>query len=181
MLLAVLRPYQHIGFNWLAFLHENRLGGVLADDMGLGKTIQAIALMALVREQQRTTPPFLVVAPTSVVGNWMSECHRFAPALQTAAVVETARRRGITLQQLHSRRDVVVTSYALFRLEFEDYAHLAWPGLILDEAQAVKNHQSRGYQCARKLDAPFKLAITGTPMENNLTELRSMFSITTPA
>jgi superfamily II DNA or RNA helicase len=180
MLQAVLRPYQHTGFNWLAFLHENRLGGVLADDMGLGKTIQAIALMALVREQQPTAPPFLVVAPTSVVGNWVSECHRFAPALQTAAVVETARRRGITLQQLHSGTDVVITSYALFRIEFEDYARLAWAGLILDEAQAVKNHQSRGYQCARKLDAPFKLAITGTPMENNLMELWSMFSVTTP-
>jgi superfamily II DNA or RNA helicase len=180
MLQAILRPYQDVGFNWLAFLHENRLGGVLADDMGLGKTVQAIALIGHAREHEPGAPPFLVVAPTSVVGNWVSECHRFAPALGTIAVVETARRRGTTLRQLSARKDVVVTSYALFRIEFQDYARQKWSGLILDEAQAVKNHQSRGYQCARKLDAPFKLAITGTPMENNLMELWSMFSITTP-
>ncbi|MBJ7608125.1 MAG: DEAD/DEAH box helicase [Candidatus Dormibacteraeota bacterium] len=177
---ATLRPYQETGYQWLAFLHEHGLGGVLADDMGLGKTVQAISLICRARLKEPHGPPFLVVAPTSVVGNWASECRRFAPKLAVATVTETQVRRQIALAEVRAGKDVVVTSYALFRIEFDAYATQQWSGLILDEAQSVKNHQSRGYLCARRLAAPFKLAITGTPMENNLMELWSMFSIVAP-
>jgi len=177
---AVLRPYQHTGFNWLVFLLENRLGGILADEMGLGKTLQTLALICHAKQHHHTDAPFLVVAPTSVVVNWAAECHRFAPELTVRVITETLTRRGCELASATAGADVVLTSYTLFRLEYDDYARLDWAGLILDEAQFVKNHQSRGYQCAKRLPAPFKLAITGTPMENNLMELWSLLSITAP-
>jgi SNF2 family DNA or RNA helicase len=153
---------------------------VLADDMGLGKTIQTLALMCSVRERNEEAGPFLVVAPTSVVGNWAAEAARFAPGLRTAAVSETFAKSGVSPTELFADADLVVTSYALFRIDFESYAGTGWEGLILDEAQFVKNHQSKAYQCARKLDAPFKLAITGTPLENNLMELWTLTSIVAP-
>jgi SNF2 family DNA or RNA helicase len=153
---------------------------VLADDMGLGKTIQTLALMCSVRERNKQAGPFLVVAPTSVVGNWAAEAARFAPGLRTAAVSETFAKSGVSPTELFADADLVVTSYALFRIDFESYAGTGWEGLILDEAQFVKNHQSKAYQCARKLDAPFKLAITGTPLENNLMELWTLTSIVAP-
>ncbi|ONH29569.1 helicase [Pseudofrankia asymbiotica] len=201
-LAATLRPYQLDGFRWLTFLWENRLGGILADDMGLGKTLQTLALICHAREtatagaaagslpeQDATHPesgpagafaPFLVVAPTSVVANWAAEARRFAPGLRVVTIVDTAKRRGATLRDVAAGADVVVTSYTLFRLEIDDYAALDWSALVLDEAQMVKNHQSKAYQCARLLPAPFKIAITGTPMENNLMELWSLLSITAP-
>ncbi|WP_198414274.1 DEAD/DEAH box helicase [Cryobacterium cryoconiti] len=177
---ATLRTYQQAGFEWLSFLYDHHLGGILADDMGLGKTLQAIALMERVREQPGASAPFLVVAPTSVVSNWAAECARFAPGLRVAAITETAGKRSTTLASLHEGADVVVTSYTLFRLDFDDYQALAWSGLLLDEAQFVKNRKSRAHQCARRLDTPFKLAITGTPLENNLMEFWSLLSITAP-
>jgi superfamily II DNA or RNA helicase len=178
-LTAVLRPYQAEGFAWLAFLHRFGLGGVLADEMGLGKTVQAIALMCHAKSVGETRP-FLVVAPTSVVYNWAAECERFAAGLDVRIITETGRRRTSTLADQAAGADVVVTSYALFRLEYDDYAAVPWAGLVLDEAQFVKNAKSRAYRCAKLLPAPFKLAITGTPMENNLSELWSLFSITAP-
>jgi SNF2 family DNA or RNA helicase len=177
---ATLRPYQLAGFNWLAALFTYRLGGVLADDMGLGKTLQALALVCHARERGLARAPFLVVAPTSVVFNWAAETARFAPGLRVATVTETRGRRGAALADVIGGADVVVTSYTLFRLEYGDYEAVGWAGLLLDEAQFVKNHQSQGYQCVKKLPAPFKLAITGTPMENNLMELWSLLSITAP-
>jgi superfamily II DNA or RNA helicase len=177
---ATLRPYQQAGFHWLAFLYEHGLGGVLADDMGLGKTVQTLALVCHAREQRPQGPPFLVVAPTSVVGNWAAECRRFAPDLRTVVLSETLNRSGKSLPEVIANADLVITSYALFRLDNDRYAQLPWSGLILDEAQFIKNHLSKGYQCAKKLATPFKLAITGTPMENNLLELWSLFSVTCP-
>jgi superfamily II DNA or RNA helicase len=178
-LTATLRPYQSAGFAWLAFLHRHGLGGILADEMGLGKTVQAIALFAHTRTlgEQR---PFLVVAPTSVVYNWYAECERFAPGLDVRIVTETGRRRDAAISDVAAGADVVVTSYALFRLEYDQYAEVEWAGLLLDEAQFVKNAKSRSYRCAKLLPAPFKLAITGTPMENNLLELWALLSITAP-
>ena len=173
---ATLRPYQLSGFSWLAHLHEHNLGGVLADEMGLGKTLQAIALMVHARSEQ----PFLVVAPASVVSNWASECRRFAPGLMVRTVSETAKRRGGSIAELAEDADVVVTSYTLFRLEYDDYAAVPWAGLLLDEAQFVKNPGSRAYQCAKRLPVPFKLVMTGTPLENNLLELWSLLSIAAP-
>ena len=179
-LAATLRPYQQTGFDWLSFLFDHELGGVLADDMGLGKTIQTLALICRAREKQNNSKPFLVVAPTSVVGNWVSECHKFTAGLRVVAIQETRSRRHVPLSDLAEGADILITSYALFRLEFPDYQELEWSGLILDEAQFVKNHQSKAHQCARLLSTPFKLAITGTPMENNLMELWSLTSITAP-
>ncbi|MHB1431900.1 MAG: DEAD/DEAH box helicase [Streptosporangiaceae bacterium] len=184
---ARLRPYQLDGFEWLAFLWQHRLGGILADDMGLGKTLQALALIQHARrsagpdpDAAAATAPFLIVAPTSVVPNWVTESARFTPELRVAAVTETQGRRGEPLGQLIAGADIVVTSYTLLRIDFEGYAQESWSGLILDEAQMAKNHKSKIYQCARRLPAPFKLAITGTPMENNLMELWSLLSITAP-
>ena len=177
---ATLRPYQQDGFNWLAFLYDHGLGGVLADDMGLGKTVQTLALICHARLENPDPDPFLVVAPTSVVGNWAAECAKFAPALRVVAITETTARGGNDLPALARSADIVVTSYALFRLDFAKYSALSWSGLILDEAQVVKNHQSKAFNCAIKLSAPFKLAITGTPMENSLLELWSMFAVTAP-
>jgi superfamily II DNA or RNA helicase len=177
---ARLRPYQLDGYQWLAFLWQHRLGGVLADDMGLGKTVQALALICRARESGDLPGPFLVVAPTSVVGNWAHEARKFAPGLKVCTVTETSARRATPLGEDVSGVDLVVTSYALFRIDAEAYAGLPWAGLILDEAQFVKNHQAKTYQCARRLPAPFKLAITGTPLENSLMDLWSLLSIVAP-
>ncbi|RJQ76660.1 helicase [Pseudonocardiaceae bacterium YIM PH 21723] len=177
---AELRPYQVDGFRWLSFLWEQRLGGILADDMGLGKTLQTLALICHARQQEPAAAPFVVVAPTSVVAGWASEAARFAPGLRVVTITDTLKRRGQQLPEVIAGADIVVTSYTLLRLDFEHYASLPWSGLIMDEAQAVKNHQSKIYQCARRMPAPVKIAITGTPMENNLMELWSLLSITAP-
>jgi superfamily II DNA or RNA helicase len=178
-LAARLRPYQRDGFGWLASLWGLELGGILADDMGLGKTLQTLALICHARDRDPGIGPFLVVAPTSVVSNWAGEAARFASGLRVAAVTDTLAKSGRTIDEV-AAADVVVTTYTLFRLEADAYQTVDWAGLILDEAQYVKNHQGKTYRCARELGAPVKLAITGTPMENNLMELWSLLSITAP-
>jgi superfamily II DNA or RNA helicase len=175
-----LRPYQQDGFGWLAFLWEHRLGGILADDMGLGKTLQCLALVSHARQRDPAGDPFLIVAPASVVANWAAEAARFTPDLTVVTVSGTTARSGRGLSELSAGADVVVTSYTLLRIDFAAYAELGWSGLLLDEAQQAKNRQSKIYQCARRLTAPVKIAITGTPLENNLMELWSLLSITAP-
>ena len=177
---AELRPYQREGFGWLSFLWQHQLGGILADDMGLGKTLQSLALICQAREADPDLPPFLIIAPTSVVSNWAAEAAKFAPDLPVVAVTGTAARRRKSLEEIAAGAGAVVTSYTLLRMDFAAYSELTWAGLILDEAQNVKNHQSKTYLCARRLAAPVKIAITGTPMENNLMELWSLLSITAP-
>ncbi|WP_142045287.1 DEAD/DEAH box helicase [Arthrobacter sp. SLBN-100] len=124
--------------------------------------------------------PFLVVAPTSVVGNWALEAARFAPGLTVHAISETFAKSSQVPAEALADADIVITSYALFRIDYEAYASRKWAGLVLDEAQFVKNHQSKAYQCARKLPTAFKLAITGTPLENNLMEFWALTSIVAP-
>ncbi len=183
---ATLRPYQVQGFTWLAFLWQHQLGGILADDMGLGKTLQTLALLAhaaappadLAHPARRR--PFLVVAPTSVVATWRSEAARFTPGLDVRVITATEAAGGIPLTDAAAGADVVVTSYTLFRLDFEAYQAHGWVGLIFDEAQFVKNRASQVHRCARDLKTPFKLAITGTPMENSLLELHALFAIVAP-
>jgi superfamily II DNA or RNA helicase len=183
---ATLRPYQLDGFRWLAFLWAHGLGGILADDMGLGKTVQTLALLLHVQELEqsgesdRPRLPFLIVAPTSVVPNWLSEAQRFAPSLRVVGVGSTQKKSGEALAEAVAGADVVITSYALFRLDFEAYSSIGWAGLILDEAQFVKNRAAAVHGCARDLRAPFKLAVTGTPMENNLMELWALFAVVAP-
>ena len=184
---SLLRPYQRAGFQWLAFLWRHGLGGILADDMGLGKTLQTLALLAHARpcgprRAADSVPenPFLIVAPTSVLANWAAEARRFTPDLKVVTIGDTLARRGVALESVIAGADAVVTSYTLLRLDFESYGALPWAGLVLDEAQYVKNYHSKAHACARKVAAPFKVAITGTPMENNLMELWSLLSITAP-
>jgi SNF2 family DNA or RNA helicase len=179
-LTAQLRPYQVEGFQWLAFLWQHQLGGILADDMGLGKTLQTLALISHAREDDPAGPPFLISAPTSVVSNWAVEAGRFTPGLKVVVITDTMARRRKDLAEIVAGADAVVTTYTLLRIDFASYAGLPWSGLILDEAQYTKNRQAKIYQCARRLPAPFKLAISGTPMENNLMELWSLLSITAP-
>jgi superfamily II DNA or RNA helicase len=176
---AELRPYQKDGFDWLTFLWRHGLGGILADDMGLGKTLQALALIEHAIEAGNTAP-FLVVAPTSVVSNWVREADRFTPELVVSGVTATEKKSGTPLTVAVRGAHVIVTSYALMRLDFEAYQAIEWAGVAFDEAQFLKNPASRGHECAALLRAPFKLAITGTPLENSLTDLWALFAITAP-
>ncbi len=175
---AELRPYQLDGFRWLAFLWQSRLGGILADDMGLGKTVQTLALVTHAREAG--AGPFLVVAPTSVVSTWAHEAEAFTPGLVVRTVTSSVSRRGESIASLVEGADIVITSYTLLRLEIDAYAEQTWGGLVLDEAQTVKNHTAKTYQSVRRIETDFRLALTGTPMENRLMELWSLLSIVAP-
>ena len=168
---GTLRHYQAEGYSWMSFLRDKHMGGVLADDMGLGKTVQTICLAC----QGRT--PFLIVAPTSVVENWDMELERFAPHLK-----RTVMRRGdrSLAHKTMKDSDVIVTSYALFQRDEEHFGSVEWDTAVFDEAQFVKNHLSKSYGAIRRLKARSKFALTGTPLENNLLELWSIFSITAP-
>ncbi len=186
---ATLRDYQREGFQWLSFLFDAGLGGILADDMGLGKTIQTLALIAHARETAAgaaaeslagTSAPFLVVAPSSVVGVWQAEAARFTPELDVRVVSQTSKKRGTPLEEARSGADVIVTSYTLMRRDSEEYTKLPWAGAVFDEAQAIKNRQSKGFAAASKIQAPFRLVITGTPMENALADFWSLLRIAVP-
>jgi superfamily II DNA or RNA helicase len=177
---AKLRPYQLDGYRWLRFLWTHQLGGILADDMGLGKTLQALALICHARLVCPEQPPFLVVAPTSVVSNWLSEAAKFAPSLRVLCLTESASKRSAASADTVATADLVITSYSLLRIDNARLTELEWSGLLLDEAQFVKNHRAKTYQCARRIAAPFKLAVTGTPLENSLMDLWALLSITAP-
>ncbi|MEY2849707.1 MAG: hypothetical protein RI885_2374 [Actinomycetota bacterium] len=184
-LAADLRPYQRDGFDWLAFLHGHRLGGILADDMGLGKTVQTLALIAHTAET-RDDPgadapvPFLVVAPTSVVPNWVSEAARYTPGLEVRGIAATEKKAGASVAEVARGAHVVVTSYALFRLDAAAYQSVSWAGVVFDEAQFLKNPASKAHRYAVELAAPVKFALTGTPLENSLIDLWALFAIVAP-
>ncbi|WP_098730063.1 DEAD/DEAH box helicase [Brevibacterium epidermidis] len=173
---ATLRPYQVQGFRWLALLYRCRLGGILADDMGLGKTLQTLAPI----KHANASAPFLVVAPTSVVPNWVKEATAFTPDLDVRVVAESTRARGISLAEVARGADVIVMSYAMLRLEETPISRIEWAGLILDEAQFVKSSTAQTHLAAKEVRAPFRLALTGTPLENSLKDVWSLFSITAP-
>ncbi|WP_330446334.1 SNF2 family helicase [Kocuria rhizophila] len=173
---ATLRPYQYEGYRWLSFLWEHELGGILADDMGLGKTVQSIAAMLRAVSRDPQLPPFLVVAPTSVVANWSAELTRFAPSLDATVLTSTRDSVAAAARESH----VVLTSYALLRLDAEAYQEVEWAGVVMDEAQFVKNPRTKAYRAVKNLRARTRLAITGTPMENSLSELWSLLSLTAP-
>lgn len=177
-LVSTPRPYQLDGIRWLVHLWQLGLGGILADDMGLGKTLQTLAMISHARAHGAGR--FLVVAPTSVMTAWASEAVRHTPGLTVRVVSASAARRTESLDEIVADADVVVTSYTLFRLEADAYTAREWGGLVLDEAQAIKNHQSKTYQAIRRLEAPFRLVVTGTPFENRLMELWSLLSIAAP-
>ncbi len=173
---ATLRPYQEQGLSWLRFLDELGSGGVLADDMGLGKTIQTIALLLSVKQANKKLCT-LIVAPTSVVGNWVREIERFAPSLSTA-LWHGAGRRG--QEDELSSNNVIITSYALLRRDIDLLTKLDLDYAILDEAQNIKNPESATAQAARELNANRRLALTGTPIENRLSEIWSIFEFVSP-
>ncbi|WP_294640457.1 DEAD/DEAH box helicase [Rothia mucilaginosa] len=211
---ATLRPYQVEGFQWLSFLHEQRLGGILADDMGLGKTVQALALLAHAIEEhraasertasERTTErgesvepfaPFLVVAPTSVITNWAAEAERFLPEAKVVTITETTAGKTPLAERIAGAH-LVLTSYTLLRMDEDAYTGYArtlgrtidestgelsapegWGALLLDEAQFVKNTGTRAWSIARAMPARTKIAMTGTPIENNLMELWALLAI----
>ena len=173
---ADLRPYQKEGFSWLVFLHELNSGGILADDMGLGKTIQAIALLLWAKGKYKRKLN-LVIAPTSVVPNWEREINKFAPGLKT--VVWQGPNRSQRAPELE-KADVMVTSYALLRRDEELLQALDLRYVILDEAQHIKNPMSQTARSAKKLPSERRLALTGTPIENRLSELWSIFDFVSP-
>jgi superfamily II DNA or RNA helicase len=177
---ATLRPYQEQGLQWLWFLHEIGAGGVLADDMGLGKTVQTIGVMLLVKAaDEKADKKFktLIVAPTSVVTNWLREMEKFAPSLKHALWHGGDRKeRKDELEDA----DVIVTSYALLRRDEEMLSKLKLRYAILDEAQHIKNPMSATARAAKRLKADRRLALSGTPIENRLSEIWSIFDFVSP-
>ena len=174
---AELRSYQLYGLSWLQFLREMNLGGVLADDMGLGKTIQALAHIQLEKEAGRLTAPALVVAPTSVLYNWESESARFAPDLRVH--VSHGPERSEFFDSF-CEYDLIVTSYPLLVRDGKHFTEHPFHVVFLDEAQYVRNHKTQAARIVRLLSATQRIALTGTPLENNLDELWSIFSFTVP-
>lgn len=172
---ATLRPYQVRGFNWLVQMRRLGLGACLADDMGLGKSIQTISLWLHEREKLGVQQPTLLVCPTSVVGNWGHELTRFAPSLRFHRHQGPDRLKGEAFTQTAQRHDVVITSYALLHRDLETLTQVQWAGVVLDEAQNIKNPSTKQAQASRALSADYRLALTGTPVENRLTELWSIF------
>ncbi len=175
---AVLRPYQEQGLSWLRFIHDIGSGGVLADDMGLGKTVQTIALLLLLKQEKKEHAlRALIVAPTSVVPNWLREIERFGPALSTALWHGAGRKEQ--MDDLESA-NVIITSYALLRRDIDLLKKLDLDYAILDEAQNIKNPMSATAAAARDLNAKHRLALTGTPIENRLSEIWSIFDFVSP-
>ncbi|MFC7490362.1 MULTISPECIES: SNF2-related protein [unclassified Knoellia] len=177
---ATLRPYQEEGFRWLSLLWDLGLGGVLADDMGLGKTLQVVAMALRAKERGELTDPMLIVAPTSVLGTWVDEVAKFAPDLTVAVLDRTRGKARVPMLEAISGADLVVTTYAVGRIDAEEFRAVPWSAAVLDEAQFVKNHQAKTYAAMRRLPARVTFALTGTPLENSLMDLWSLLSIVAP-
>ena len=179
-LTATLRPYQVRGFSWLCFLRDLGLGACLADDMGLGKTVQTLALLARDREEGRATKPVLLVCPTSVVSNWQREAARFTPGLPVLVHHGAARNKRAAFARAARDHALVVSSYALLTRDIEFLAEVAWGGVVLDEAQNIKNPETRQARAARALHAEFRIVLTGTPVENHVGDLWSLMEFLNP-
>jgi len=170
---ADLRDYQVEGYRWLSRLAQWGVGGCLADDMGLGKTLQSLAVIL----QRATNGPSLVVAPTSVSTNWLTEVSRFTPTLNIKQL--TAKDRNKTISEL-GKFDLLITTYTLLQQEIEQLSLVEWQTVVLDEAQAIKNAATKRSQAAMSLQSPFRLITTGTPIENHLGELWNLFHFINP-
>ncbi|CAM4068988.1 DEAD/DEAH box helicase [Paenibacillus alkaliterrae] len=179
--LGELRPYQLQGVSWLLFLRRFGLGGVLADDMGLGKTIQFMAYLVYIKERKlQSDGPSLLICPTSVIGNWEKELERFAPSLRIMLHYGNRRDKGEAFREAVQEADLVITSYALAQLDEEELSLVDWDALCLDEAQNIKNVYTKQSAAIRRLPANHRIALTGTPMENRLTELWSIYDFINP-
>ncbi|WKK63743.1 DEAD/DEAH box helicase [Corynebacterium sp. P8-C1] len=177
---AELRDYQRRGVDWLYFMSRNHLGAVLADDMGLGKTLQLLTLLAVEADKQVTTGPTLVVAPTSVVGNWAREAQRFVPGMRVGVHHGPGRLKGDALIEEIGQLDLLITSYGVVTRDFKQLGLVEWDHVVLDEAQAIKNTGTRASQSVRAIGARHRIALTGTPVENRLAELRSLLDFVNP-
>jgi SNF2 family DNA or RNA helicase len=175
---GVLRPYQRRGYSWLRFLNRWGLGACLADDMGLGKTIQSLALIA--HEYSVNPRPVLLVCPTSVVGNWQKEAAKFAPHLPVLVHHGTSRHKGEKFAREAERHAIVLSSYSLLHRDFEALSGVEWSGVILDEAQNIKNPETKQARAARSIKSGWRVALTGTPVENNVGDLWSLMEFTNP-
>ena len=177
-LAGVLRPYQKEGFKWLNLLLDLGLGGILADEMGLGKSLQVISAL-LHRRKDLAGSPALIVCPASLVYNWQAEFAKFAPSLRVEAVAGSKESRQ--LARGNSKTEVLITSYDSLRIDIEDWKSRAFFACIIDEAQYIKNHATQVARCVKKIDAQHRLALTGTPIENRLSELWSIFDFLMPS
>jgi non-specific serine/threonine protein kinase len=174
---ASLRPYQKQGYDWLAFLRDFGFHGILADDMGLGKTLQALTFLLSEHQSGRAENPSIVVCPTSVASNWVLEAAKFTPGLKVVKL--TGANRDKLYDNLKNAH-VVVTTYAILRLDLARLQRRTWHALILDEAQNIKNPESQTAVAAKKIKSKHRIALTGTPLENNLLELWSVFDFLMP-
>lgn len=172
---ATLRDYQHQGLNWLQFLRFSHFGGVLADDMGLGKTVQTLAHLQVEKEQGRLTKASLIVAPTSLVGNWFEEAKRFTPTLKVL-VFHGIERHGDNFDDY----DLVISTYGLIQRDKSRFIDYPFYYLILDEAQSIKNARTKTTQIIQQIQALHRLCLSGTPLENHLGELWSLFHFLMP-
>ena len=174
----ILRKYQRDGYRWLRTLDSYGMGGILADDMGLGKTVQVLSYLLAMRESGQRLPS-LIVCPASLVLNWEEECKKFTPQLHSVVVDGDASHRAALAAQWEEA-DLVITSYDLLRRDEELYENQAFYACILDEAQAIKNHTTQKYKAVCRVHSQVRFALTGTPVENRLGELWSIFSFLMP-
>jgi SNF2 family DNA or RNA helicase len=177
---AQLRPYQQRGYAWLKFLTQHSLGACLADDMGLGKTLQTIAFLLDANAQRGDASPALVVCPTSVVGNWLHELQTFAPGLHVLVHRGADRLHDLLFIQAARNADVVVTSYPVLTRDRRLFHEMTWSTVVVDEAQNIKNAETKQAQAVRSLKTVHRIALTGTPVENRLGELWSILSFLNP-
>ncbi len=170
---GTLRPYQVRGYSWLSFLQHWGLGACLADDMGLGKTIQTLALIQR-NWQSGDHHPVLLICPTSVISNWQKEASRFTPDLPVMVHHGIERRKDEEFKKESRKHAIVVSSYALLPRDFETFKEVDWAGVVLDEAQNIKNPETKQAKAARAIKAGYRIALTGTPVENNVGDLWSI-------
>ena len=176
-LTITLRDYQKFGLNWLMFLRDFRFGGILADDMGLGKTIQTLSLLLRLKEGRKLKKPVLIIVPTSLLGNWKAEIEKFTPNLTYISIY--GNDRGSLFRQME-KYNIVFTTYNLIVRDYEIYKNKEFEYIILDEAQKIKNPNTKATQIIKLLKSDYKLALSGTPIENHLGELWSIFSFAMP-
>jgi SNF2 family DNA or RNA helicase len=177
---GTLRPYQRRGFSWLLFLRKWGLGGCLADDMGLGKTPQTLAAIQYDWEQAKDKRPTLLVCPTSLTGNWSKEAQKFTKDLPVVVHHGSEREKGAAFQEKAAKQGMVITSYGLLQRDLKEMEKIEWRGIILDEAQNIKNAQTKQAKSAYSLKADYKVALTGTPVENNVGDLWSLMHFINP-
>ena len=175
-----LRPYQAKGVSWLSFLEQWGLGACLADDMGLGKTIQLIAFLLYLRQENALGGPVLLVCPTSVLTNWQREVRKFGPELNALVYHGDKRPKGSALVKATEKLDLVITSYTLVQRDLKDLKKVEWRGMVLDEAQNIKNPTAKQSLAVREIESEFRVALTGTPVENRLSELWAIMDFLNP-